>query len=246
LGNIRVHASASISFASWRVLILLGLAIFINFVDRGNLSIAAPLVKEELHLSASQLGILLSAFFWTYALFAVPAGAWVDRVNPGWALALGFLLWSLATSITGLVNGFASLLALRLILGMVESVAFPAYSKIIAVNFRESQRGIAKILGSVGKGAGPAAATFFGGLLISRFGWRMFFVALGASSLLWLIPWVRWMPSVVPSRSQTFAQSWAAIAEVARERSLWNDSGILLRKLCRLSSPYLAAVLSDP
>jgi ACS family D-galactonate transporter-like MFS transporter len=175
---------SKISLASWRVLILLGLAIFINFVDRGNLSIAAPLVKDELHLSASQLGILLSSFFWTYSLFAVPAGLIVDRVDPGWALALGFLLWSCATSVTGLVHGFAALLALRLILGMVEAVAFPAYSTILSRNFQEHQRGVANIFGSVGQGAGPAAATFLGGLMIGRFGWRPFFVVLGVESLM--------------------------------------------------------------
>lgn len=227
---------SGISFASWRVLILLGFAIFINFVDRGNLSVAAPFVKDELHLSASQLGILLSAFFWTYSFFAIPAGALVDRVDPGWALAFGFFLWSCATSITGLVHGFAGLLALRLVLGMVEAVAFPAYSTILARNFRENQRGIANIFGSVGQGAGPAAATFFGGLLVGRFGWRIFFIALGMGSLLWLIPWIRWMPRSVPDTPSTPPQSWAAIAEIARQRSLW---GMTLEYFCGNYVVYL-------
>jgi ACS family D-galactonate transporter-like MFS transporter len=214
----------------------LGLAIFINFVDRGNLSIAAPLVKDELHLSASQLGILLSSFFWTYSLFAVPAGLIVDRVDPGWALALGFLLWSCATSVTGLVHGFAALLALRLILGMVEAVAFPAYSTILARNFQEHQRGVANIFGSVGQGAGPAAATFLGGLMIGRFGWRPFFVVLGVGSLLWLIPWLRWMPRAAPNTLARPPLTWAAVVEVARHRSLW---GMTVEYFCGNDVVYL-------
>ncbi|HEY7618083.1 MAG TPA: MFS transporter, partial [Terriglobales bacterium] len=82
-----------LSGALWRVLILLAFSLFINYVDRGNLSIAAPLLKQEFHLSASQLGILFSAFFWTYASFLVVSGWLVDRFHAGWLLAAGFFLW---------------------------------------------------------------------------------------------------------------------------------------------------------
>lgn len=208
-----------ISFASWRVLILLGIAIFINFVDRGNLSIAAPFVRDELHLSATQLGILLSSFFWTYSLFSIPAGSVVDRFDPGWTLACGFLLWSCATAATGLMRSFAALFALRLVLGMTESVAFPAYAAILARNFREDQRGVANSVGAVAQGAGPAAATLIGGLLIARWGWRSFFVLLGLGSVLWLLPWLRWMPR---SRSQAAPRPFhVGMLEVARRPAAW-------------------------
>ena len=214
-----------ISFASWRVLALLGFAIFINFVDRGNLSIAAPLLKDELHLSASQLGILLSSFFWTYALCAIPAGALVDRFDPAWTLALGFLLWSCATSATGLVHSFAVLFSLRLILGMAEAVAFPAYATILARHFREDQRGLANSVGSVAQATGPAAATFAGGLLIARLGWRPFFVVLGLTSLLWLIPWLRWMPRSESSVSAAPKIAYEGIVKVLRQPSVWGMCG---------------------
>src|SRR5689334_10738811 len=107
------------------VLILLALSVFINYIDRGNLSIAAPLLKEELTISDSQLGLLLSAFFWTYALFQIVSGWLVDRFNVNWVIAGGFFLWSAATAATGLITGFAALMVLRLILGMGESVAYP-------------------------------------------------------------------------------------------------------------------------
>src|ERR1035441_1138253 len=117
------------------VLILLGLSVFINYVDRGNLSIAAPLLKDELRISASQLGILLSAFFWTYALMQIPSGWLVDRFDVKWVFATGFFVWSAATAVTGLLHGFAALLIARVILGLGESVAFPSYSKILGGYF---------------------------------------------------------------------------------------------------------------
>jgi len=92
-------------------LALLAIFALINFIDRGNLSIAAPLLQEELRISASQLGILLSAFFWTYTTKQFVSGWIVDSFDVNRVIAAGFLLWSLATAATGLVRGFAMLLA---------------------------------------------------------------------------------------------------------------------------------------
>src|SRR5665647_2305820 len=114
------------SGALWLVL-----SVSINYIDRGNLSIAAPLLKDELGISATQLGSLLSAFFWTYSTFQIVSGWLVDRLNVTWVLAVGFLLWSAATAATGLAHGFAMLFVLRLVLGIGESVAYPCYSKIL-------------------------------------------------------------------------------------------------------------------
>jgi ACS family D-galactonate transporter-like MFS transporter len=100
------------------IIALLGISVFINYVDRGNLSIAAPMLKEELGISASQLGVLLSAFFWTYACLQPVSGWLVDRVNVNWVIAGGFFLWSAATAATGILHTFAMLFGLRLVLGM--------------------------------------------------------------------------------------------------------------------------------
>jgi MFS transporter, ACS family, D-galactonate transporter len=142
------------SGALWRVLVLLVLSVAINYIDRGNLSIAAPLLKDGLGISASELGVLLSAFFWTYAAFQIVSGWLVDRFDVNWVLAGGFFLWSVATAATGLVQGFASLVVLRLLLGMGESVAYPCYSKILAGHFAEHQRGLANALIDAGASAG--------------------------------------------------------------------------------------------
>src|SRR6202171_4604313 len=107
--------SQPLNIAQWRVLVLLGLSIFISYIDRSNLSIAAPLIKDELHLSSSQLGLLLSSFFWTYAFLQLISGWLVDRLNVNWGFVGGFFLWSVATIVTGLVHGFFFLLGFRLL-----------------------------------------------------------------------------------------------------------------------------------
>jgi MFS transporter, ACS family, D-galactonate transporter len=176
------------------VVFLLAISAFINYIDRGNLSIAAPMLKDELDISAGQLGVLLSAFFWTYACTQLFSGWLVDRLNVNWVFLGGFVLWSAATAVTGMVHTFAALLILRLLLGAGESVAYPSYSKIISLNFTEQHRGVANSAISAGLLLGPGVGMLFGGLLMARFGWRPFFIALGLASLLWAVPWLLCMP----------------------------------------------------
>ncbi len=176
------------------VLVLLWISVFLNYIDRSNLSIAAPLVKDELGLSASQLGVLLSAFFWIYACLQIPAGWLVDRLEVKWVFAGGFLIWSMATAVTGVLHTFAALLAVRVVVGIGESIAYPSYSKIIANQFPVEHRGLANSVVACGLSVGPSFGMLFGGMLMGRFGWRPFFVLLGLTSLLWLGPWSIWMP----------------------------------------------------
>jgi MFS family permease len=180
--------------AMFIVLVLLSISLFINYIDRANLSIAAPMLKDELNISATQLGFLLSAFFWTYAFLNLFYGWLVDRLNVNWVFAGAFFLWSAATAATGLVHTFAALFVLRLLLGMGEAASYPSYNKIIALNFTEEHRGVANSLLSSGLLLGPGFGMLFGGLLMARFGWRPFFIVLGMVSLLWIIPWLKWMP----------------------------------------------------
>ena len=172
------------------VVALLGLAVFINYVDRGNLATAAPLMKDELKLNNSQIGLLLSAFFWTYVPGQVLAGWLAERINAYRTLAIGLAIWSLATAATGLVSGFAVLIALRLVLGVGESAAFPCSSKLLAQHLPTHQLGAANGLIGVGLALGPAFGTFFGGTLMAFTGWRPAFLLFGLVSLLWLIPWL--------------------------------------------------------
>jgi MFS transporter, ACS family, D-galactonate transporter len=217
-----------------RLALLLALSIFINYIDRGNLSIAAPHIKDELGLSYSQLGLLFASFFWTYAIFQIVSGWLVDRFPVNWVLALGILLWSAATFGTGLVNGFKLLLAMRLILGIGESVAYPSYSKIISRNFSELQRGRANSLISAGQASGPAVGTLLGGMLIVHVGWRFFFVLFGVASSLWLFPWLKFLrrPATVSDSIPSFPDSTAILLasqpaasatmlQILSQRSAW-------------------------
>jgi MFS transporter, ACS family, D-galactonate transporter len=203
-----------------RVAVLLSVSVLINYVDRGTLSIAAPILKDDLHLSPSQLGVLLSSFFWTYATFQIVSGWLVDRFEVNWVLAMGVLVWSAATLTTGLLHGFALLLAARLLLGIGESVAYPSYNKIIAKHFQATHRGRANGLISAGWAGGPALGTLVGGLLMARVGWRLFFVVLGAASLLWLFPWIKWMPRGPGLATSKFVKP-ASIHEILQQRSAW-------------------------
>jgi MFS family permease len=204
------------------ILVLLALSAFINYVDRATLSVGAASIQTELGLSDYQLGLLLSAFFWTYALlqlFAI-AGLLVDRFHVGWVYAAGFFVWSAATSGTGISRGFAALFAMRLLLGVGESVAYPAYSRILAC-YPEQRRGFANAAIDAGTRLGPAFGTLLGGLLMARYGWRAFFLALGLGSMLWLVGWVLSMPRTWKVPAGKGDPDAPGLADILRQRSAW-------------------------
>jgi MFS family permease len=207
-----------------RVVALLALAALINYIDRGNLSIAASLLKDELGLSASQLGILLSSFFWTYSLFQPVSGWLADRFDAKWVMAIGFFLWSGATAATGSLHAFGALLAARLILGMGESVAYPCYARTLVRHVPEVGRGFANALIAAGVGCGPALGTFFGGTLMARYGWRPFFIVLGLLSMAWLIPWFAWVPRAGTASSHV-KKGGAWFRNLVMQRSMWGTCG---------------------
>jgi MFS transporter, ACS family, D-galactonate transporter len=211
-----------------RVLFLLSLSVFINYIDRSNLSIAAPLLEDELHISASQLGVLLSAFFWTYGLMQIPAGWLVDRFDVKWVFGVGFFVWSAATSVTGMLHGFAALIAIRIMLGWGESVAFPSYSKILRTHFAEQRRGFANAIMMAALALGPAFGILVGGVIVARFGWRPFFVTLGLGSLVWLVPWLVWMPQRPRQLAPTTSQP-IGFLQIMVQRSAW---GTCLGQFC--------------
>src|SRR5689334_24897160 len=180
------------------VVFLLGAAVFLNYVDRGAIGIAAPLMKSELRLSEEAYGLAFSAFFWIYAPVQFFAGWLCDRFSVYKLMAAGILLWAGSTLLMGFVGGFASLLVLRIMLGLGESISFPGSSKIIARHVRPERRGIANAAVAAGIALGPAVGTLAGGLILAQSGWRMIFFAFGIVTLIWLLPWrstVRALPT---------------------------------------------------
>jgi len=219
-------SDSHMSGAHWRALILLVLSVGINYIDRGSLSIAAPVLQKEMALSPEQLGLLLSAFFWTYASFQIIAGWLVDRYSVNVVFGIGFLLWSGATAATGMVTGFTALLVLRVLLGAGESVAYPAYSKILATGFPDRHRGLTNGLIDAGSKCGPAIGTLLGGLLVAKFGWRFLFLALGLGSLPWLIGWMLWAPKPVAEFHKK-ANSGPSAWQILRHRASWGTFLVL-------------------
>jgi MFS family permease len=187
---IGIRAAARPAVFGNGIVWLLALAIFINYVDRGNLATAAPLMKDQLHLSASRIGLLLSAFFWTYVPGQIVAGWLVEKFNAYRTYALGLALWSVSTALTGLASDFSMLIGLRLLLGIGESVAFPCSSQLIAQHLPQHRLGMANGLVAMGLSLGPAFGTFAGGMFMAHFGWRNLFLYFGLASLLWLWPWL--------------------------------------------------------
>lgn len=205
------------------VLILLVVAVAINYLDRGALSVSAPLITRELNLSTNQMGLLFSAFFWTYSTFQLVAGWMVDRFPIKWVYAGGFLIWSLATAAVGIANSLSALLLTRLFLGMGESVAYPASSKVIVCYFPEERRGLANALVDAGSKIGPGLSTLLGGLAVDKYGWRGMFLVAGLASLIWLIPWLILTESrsATQQEKQTGGPGWR---EILRQPQVWGTS----------------------
>lgn len=196
------------------------LATFINYFDRGNVPTAAPLMQADLGLSASQLGLLFSAFYWGYVP-CQPATGWLaERFGARAVLGAGVALWSAATFMTGFAGQFTTLLMLRILLGIGESVTFPSASKLIADAVPVNHLGVANGVLAFGYLLGPAAGTYAGGHLMALHGWRPIFLLFGALSALWILPWsrTRLPPPVNPEAA---AQPQPDFGELLRQRGLW-------------------------
>jgi MFS family permease len=217
-----LRAPATAGGVSMGIVALLTVASFINYVDRGSLATAAPLVREEFGLSSTQLGLLLSAFFWSYAPGQVPAGWLAERLDARRVLACGLVIWGAATALAGPATGFVTLLVLRMLLGCGESVMFPASFKILACEATEGQRGRANGFLASGLYLGSAFGTLIGALLMARLGWRVVFIAAGCASLLWLWPWCRTPKSTAAHRTQATPGGPSTLT-LLRRRELWGS-----------------------
>ena len=208
----------------WTLVLLLVLSVVINYVDRSNLSLAAPLIRRQFALSPVQIGSLFAAFSWTYAALQLSGivGWLTDRFPVGWVMVGGYFLWSDATMVTGLASGFTALYLARLLLGMGESVAYPCYSRVFA-GLPQDHRGRANAMIDAGTKLGPAAGAFVGGLLLVHFGWRVLFVALGAGGLLWLLPWIAVMPRTAHKVETADAVALPSILQLLGKKAAWGS-----------------------
>ena len=157
------------------------------------------MIAVDLHLGPAAKGVLLSAFFWSYALMQLPMGWAADRYNLRWFYAGAFALWSLACGFTGFAGSIGVLLFMRVLLGIGESIYVPGGVKIVSLIFSAADRGLASGLMNCGTRAGLALGAPLIAWLVHSVGWQRAFFALGFGSLLWLIPWLAIYPAHVAS-----------------------------------------------
>ena len=181
----------------WAVVALLFAASLINYLDRASLSLALPTISAELGLDPTRKGLLLSAFFWSYALLQVPVGMCLDRFPIRWFYAGMFALWSLACGFTGFAGSLVVFIGLRIVLGIGESIYFPGGAKTVSLLFAAKDRGLPNGLFDSGTRVGLVAGGVLIPWLILSFGWRAMFKVLGFGSLLWLVPWLLIVPQRV-------------------------------------------------
>lgn len=175
-----------------KILLLLCAMYFITYIDRVNISTAAPFIRADLHLSHTQLGLALSAFSIPYAFFQIFGGILSDRFGPRKVLTVVGLLWAVATVCTGLSIGLITLFAARLGLGFGEGASFPtatnAMAKWLPQDRKAFGQGITHAFARVGNAIAPVVVA----ALITAVNWRFSFLLLGALSLVWGVVWLRY------------------------------------------------------
>jgi MFS family permease len=179
----------------WTIVGLLFTASLINYFDRATISFALPLISTELHLGPEAKGVLLSAFFWSYALLQIPMGVLADRVNLRWLYAAAFTLWSVSQGLIGLSTGLGTLIAFRVLLGVGEAIYLPGGSKIVSLLFRPSERGLPCGLFDAGTRTGLVIEGVLVPWMLVHYGWRATFSVVGFAALLWLVPWFMATPA---------------------------------------------------
>jgi len=191
--------------SQWAILVLLALGALIAYVDRTSISsaIAALSFREHFDLSDVDRGWVNSAFFWSYAVFQIPMGWVVDRYGVKWPYAICFLLWCVASALTGLTTALESLIIMRLIVGAAEAVVVPASYRWIRDNFREGQSGTAVGVYMLGAKAGPALGAPVAAWLITAYSWQIMFIITGALGIVWLVPWLMMVKNDAPAGGAT-------------------------------------------
>lgn len=171
------------------IMLLLFVSVTINYLDRSNLSITAPAMRTALGLDTAQMGYVLSAFGWTYALCQIPGGWLVDRVAPRVLFAVLVVCWSIATILLGFTASVAGLMAVRMLVGALEAPSYPINNRVVTTWFPERERATAIGFYTSGQFVGLAFLTPVLVWIQTRLGWHMVFVATGVVGIVWGIVW---------------------------------------------------------
>lgn len=223
------------SKARFTVLALISVGTLINYLDRAVLGVAAPAMTRELGLDAVVMGIVFSAFSWTYAAAQIPGGAFLDRVGTRIAYFWSVAAWSVFTLLQGFTSGLASLLTYRLGLGVAEAPCFPANSRVLSTWFPQHERARATGAYSIGQYFGLAFLSPVLFLIVDKLGWRALFIIAGIAGLTFALVWLRVYRE--PQDSKTVNQAELAHIEAggglghqgAATPFAWRNIGRLLR-----------------
>ena len=173
----------------WFIVLMCFLAVAINYIDRANIGVAVPFIRKEYNLDPAVMGLILSGFFWTYALMQLPGGWLIDRFGARKTYTVAAIIMSVATLATGFVGGIASMVACRLLLGVGEAFCYPVNAKVTALWFRRSERGLPTGIWASGSRVGSAITLPLVAFIILHYGWREAFLITGIIGLVWGLIW---------------------------------------------------------
>ncbi|MEM5425459.1 MULTISPECIES: MFS transporter [Paraburkholderia] len=174
----------------WLVIFFCFLAIAVNYIDRANLAVAAPHIMKDLGIGPAAMGLLLSGFFWTYAVMQLPFGWFVDRAGARIALPFAVGWWSVFTAATAVAGGFAAMFGCRLMLGVGEAGAYPSCAKLVSQWFSRDERALATSIFDSGSRVGSALSLPLVAAIMAAWGWKASFVITGALGLVWILGWI--------------------------------------------------------
>src|SRR6185437_2976827 len=208
----------------WSLVSLLFFAALINYLDRATLSVALPAISAEFSLKPASEGILLSAFFWSYALMQIPMGWLADHWNLRWLYAGAFTLLSLACGLTGLVESFTMLILLRVLLGIGASIYLPGSTKVVSEFFSPQERGLPSSFFDSGTNVGMAVGVIVVSVLVVKNGWRHMFMMVGFAAIVWIVPWILAFPSTLAPGSARRGTHRSGLGRVTFNRNLLGAS----------------------
>ncbi|MEU5956169.1 MFS transporter [Streptomyces sp. NPDC047525] len=176
----------------WGIVALCFGGLAVNYLDRSTLSVALPAMSKDLDIGPEIQGFVLSAFFITYAICQLPAGAALDKFGVKRVFAIGAIWWSLATVAMGLVRGVGTLIGARMLLGAGEAAGYPAPAKAVSRWFPRRERTLANSVWDNGARVGTAIALPLVTAIVSAFHWRAAFIVCGLLGFVWIVAWLRW------------------------------------------------------
>jgi MFS transporter, ACS family, D-galactonate transporter len=219
----------------WAIAFLIAVGVIINYFDRINMSVAIKPLSEEFGLSAGQLGILLSAFAWSYALLQIPSGALLDKIGVKWVTRIGTIIWSAACFITAIASGQGLVILSRILLGIGEAPYFPAAAKAIGYWFPRNERGTAVALYDAQSKLSNAIGTPIIAWVVTEWGWRTGFYVTAVLSLIYAI--VFWISYRDPHEDKRLSkEEYAYILEGGSQKTgepsgnIWRNIRYLLTK----------------